>query len=273
MLMTANTYKLMAIQLSELSNNIDSAIGQRAKNLVAIKDDKTRSDLWKTEELSVLEKNYQERVSALLAQVRLIQGKVVAFELRSRDPLMALFDHRIEGTLTRESDAAAKGEFRALMATQNSEVRRAWFNALADAKDWARLGVLIALDPKLSEAARALDIPGRDDSLDWTARLRKQADDAFRMEVERVGEERMIALNLKSDNGGLNQVEAIELLTLADRKAKGWPVDNANLVQDDVPKPLTSEERIRYAELSGKDDLTKSEGVELIALASRVPAE
>ena len=179
---------------------------------------------------------------------------------------MLLFESRIVGALTMEADAAQKGEFRALLSNMPLETRRVWFGALADAKDWGLLGVLIAMEPKLGAEAALLDIPGRDEGLKQAAELRSKAEGLLQAEHQRVGDERLEALLTMATR---TEKESMEMITLANEKTKGWGIE--------PPAPqvgLSPDEESRYAALNAKADggeqLSRAEGCELLGIARKI---
>lgn len=261
MLLDSKRYKTQMGELGQLRDKIEKLTGDRAKRLSALILDKDHSESWKTSQRGSLESEFQSAMGPLLAQVKQAVSKARLEEMKLRDATMLLFGYRVAEANTGEADHAAKSEFRAMIQTLPADNRRIWFQALADAKDWARLGVLVAMEPTLGAEALLLDIPGRDEGLKLASEIRNLAESILAGEGERVDLERTAVLESKPQ---LTEAESIELVVIGDRLAR-------RLDATQMPSQgLSEEEARRYSSLNAKPDLTKSEGCELVRLAAKV---
>lgn len=156
-------------------NRADGILADTRLKARTIREDGTRTDSWKAQELQRLQAVSGPAMAALGREVDGELASVRPEFLRYRDPVMQLSGFKAKGAVDQVEDAAIKGEFRRLMQTVPAESRLAWLDRLAEEGDWGRLGVLVALDPRLSEEAKALPIPDQDETLSLLGEVRSLA--------------------------------------------------------------------------------------------------
>lgn len=251
--------KLAAVVVSLLNDYSEAraTIRERAKT---IESDTTRTQAWRNAELA---KNQATWAKAEPGLRKPMEQAIERFEREDsmlKDPIIQTFSIKAQGAANAVEDAALKAEFRALMQTLPTTSRREWFSMLAEDGDLGRIGVLVSLEPSLVEDARALSIPGRDEALAIAAKIRAELK-RFR-DQER--QDRWVELEASPN---LTQSQTIEMIRIADQLEQ-----DQNSAQEVAKSTFTDAEQARYAELKLKGDagqLTKGEGVELIALADK----
>lgn len=181
----------IAASLGRVKASIDKAdviLSDTRAKVRAIREDETRTDSWKAQELQRLQAASGPIMAALGREIDGELARVRPEFSRYRDPVMQLSNFKAKGAADSVEDAAIKGEFRRLMKTIPAESRLGWLDRLAEEGDWGRLGVLVALDPRLAEEAKALPIPDQDETLSVLAELRSLASSfpSYRLEHDAI---------------------------------------------------------------------------------------